>query len=200
VRPTRPKIILIGGSAGGFDAIMQLLRGLPEGFSVPIIVVLHIPPQKESVLAEAFRGSTRLRTKEAEDKEPIVPGTVYFAPPDYHLLVEADGSLSLSVEEPVNFSRPSIDLLFESAAQALGPCTVAIVLSGSSPDGAQGLKTVVALGGTGVVLEPSQTIFSTMPAAAIKAAGPQHIFSLPEMAAWLAALVATPRRFDECKP
>ena len=132
--------IVIGASAGALEALSAILPALPEGFRLPVIVVVHVPPDKRSVLAELFQAKCRVSVREAEDKEPIVGGTVYFAPPDYHLLVEADEHLSLSSDEPVLFSRPSIDVLFESAADAYGPALIAIILTGANQDGAEGMR------------------------------------------------------------
>ena len=108
--------VVIGASAGAVEALSVILPALPAGYPVPVAVVVHLPPDRPSIMAELFAARCRVAVREAEDKEPLVPGTVYFAPPDYHLLVEAAGHLSLSSEEPVRFSRPSIDVLFESAA------------------------------------------------------------------------------------
>ncbi|MEP7153367.1 MAG: chemotaxis protein CheB, partial [Nitrospira sp.] len=110
--------IVIGGSAGAVLALSHLLPSLPPDYPVPILVAVHIPAEKHSSIAQLFQSTSRLTVKEAEDKEPILSGTVYFAPPDYHLLVEHDRHLSLSSDELVNYSRPSIDVLFESAADA----------------------------------------------------------------------------------
>ena len=133
------------------------------------MVVVHVPPDKRSILAELFQAKCRITVREAEDKEPISGGTVYFAPPDYHLLVETDRSLSLSSDEPVLYSRPSIDVLFESAADAYGPALIAIVLTGANQDGAKGLKAVVEAGGTAIVQSPEDAFASAMPEAALAA-------------------------------
>ena len=115
--PTRPpEAVVIGASAGAVDALSVLLPALPADYPLAVAVVVHLPPDRKSVMAELFQTKCRVRVKEAEDKEPFAPGTVYFAPPDYHLLVEPDRRLSLSSEESVLYSRPSIDVLFESAA------------------------------------------------------------------------------------
>ena len=135
---TPPEAIVIGASAGALEALSVILPALPATFDLPIFVVVHVPPDKKSILAELFDAKCKVKVREAEDKEPIAGGTVYFATADYHLLVEADKTLSLSNDEPVLYSRPSIDVLFESAADAYGPGLIALMLTGANQDGAQG--------------------------------------------------------------
>ena len=183
--PERPKAIVIGASAGALEALTVILPALPANFAIPIIVVVHIPPDKRSVLAELFRAKCRIHVVEAEDKEPISGGTAYFAPPDYHLLVEADGFLSLSNDEPVLFSRPSIDVLFETAADAYGEHLVGIVLTGANADGAKGLAAVFAAGGTCIVQEPGHAFASAMPEAAIAICPAAKVMSLETIASYL---------------
>ena len=147
--------------------------------------VVHQPPDRESLLAGLLGERSQLPVREAEDKEPIEPGTVYLAPPDYHLLVEKDGHLSLSSEEPVHFSRPSIDVLFESAADAYGAGLVAAVLTGANSDGARGLRTVVDAGGTALVQRPDTAFASMMPAAALEACPSARTLTLQEIGEYL---------------
>ena len=177
--------IVIGASAGALDALSAILPALPRGFGLPVIVVVHVPPDKRSVLAELFQTKCQVSVREAEDKEPIVGGTVYFAPPDYHLLVETDKYLSLSSDEPVLFSRPSIDVLFESAADAYGPALIAIVLTGANHDGAKGMQAVVEAGGTALVQNPQGAFASAMPEAAIEMCPSASVLSLNAIAAYL---------------
>lgn len=177
--------IVIGASAGALDALSAILPALPESFRLPVIVVVHVPPDKRSVLAELFQAKCRLSVREAEDKEPIVGGTVYFAPPDYHLLIETDRYLSLSSDEPVLFSRPSIDVLFESAADAYGPALMAIVLTGANQDGAKGMRAVVEAGGTAIVQDPKGAFATAMPEAAIEMCPAASVLSLSAIAAYL---------------
>lgn len=177
--------IVIGASAGALDALSAILPALPESFRLPVIVVVHVPPDKRSVLAELFQAKCRLSVREAEDKEPIVGGTVYFAPPDYHLLIETDRYLSLSNDEPVLFSRPSIDVLFESAADAYGPALMAIVLTGANQDGAKGMRAVVEAGGTAIVQDPKGAFATAMPEAAIEMCPTARVLSLSAIAAYL---------------
>ncbi len=182
---TNPEAVVIGASAGALDALSGILPMLPEDFRMPVIVVVHIPPDRPSALADLFGAKCRLAVKEAEDKEPLAGGTVYFAPPDYHLQIEADRFLSLSCDEPVLFSRPSIDVLFETAADALGPSLVAIVLSGANNDGASGLRAVIEMGGIGIVQDPATAYSSAMPEAAIRANPSAHVMSPPAIADYL---------------
>jgi two-component system chemotaxis response regulator CheB len=180
--------VAIGASAGAIDALSEILPALPEKFPFPIFIVVHVPPDTNSVLADIFVSRCRLRVKEAEDKELIQPGVVYFAPPNYHLLVEEDGTLSLSSDEPELFSRPSINVLFESAADAYGDSLLGIVLTGASADGARGLRAVGAAGGMAVVQEPDSAEVSIMPRAALEACAGARPLLLPDIASLLANL------------
>lgn len=175
------RLVAIGASAGGVDAVGELLAGLPAGFDIPVVVVLHVPPGRSSQLAEVFSLRSTLRVREAADKMPLAPGTVLVAPPDYHLLVERDETVSLSSEEAVMFSRPSIDLLFESIAWSLGAAALGIVLTGANEDGARGLALLRAAGGTAWVQAPDDAQVSTMPQAALERAGADATLPLARM-------------------
>jgi two-component system chemotaxis response regulator CheB len=177
--------VVIGASAGALEALSVILPALPAGFGLPLIVVVHVPPDKRSMLAELFQAKCRIPVREAEDKEPINPGTVYFAPPDYHLLVETKKSLSLSSDEPVLFSRPSIDVLFESAADAYGSALIAVILTGANQDGAKGMKAVAETGGVALVQNPDGAFASAMPAAAIEMCPGARVMSLDAITAYL---------------
>jgi two-component system, chemotaxis family, protein-glutamate methylesterase/glutaminase len=177
--------VVIGASAGALEALSVILPALPERFRLPIMVVVHVPPDKRSVLAELFQAKCQIPVREAEDKEPIVGGTVYFAPPDYHMLVEIDRSLSLSSDEPVLFSRPSIDVLFESAADAYGSALIAIVLTGANQDGARGMYAVVETGGIALVQSPEGAFASAMPEAVIEMCPSVQVMSLNAIATYL---------------
>ena len=166
---TSVKAVAIGGSAGAVQALLHILPSLPTGYPLPVLIVVHIPPDRGNALVPLFQARCRVGVKEAEDKEPTIAGVVYFAPSDYHLLVEADGSLSLSSDELVNHSRPSIDVLFESCADAFGPALAGVMLTGANHDGAQGLKAVIDAGGVAVVEDPVGAYAPTMPAAALHA-------------------------------
>lgn len=165
---TRCKAIVIGTSAGAMESLSAILPELPANFPMPVVVVVHLPNDRKSILAGLFDDKCQMRAKEAEDKELLVAGTIYFAPSDYHLLVEKEGSLSLSSEEPVLYSRPSIDVLFETAADAFGDALLGIVLSGANEDGAAGLAAVIAAGGQGWVQTPVTAYASLMPESALK--------------------------------
>lgn len=190
--PRRAEAVVVGASAGAVDALSAVLPALPAGYPLPVLVVVHIPPDRPSLLADLFRARCRLEVREAEDKEPIVPGTIYFAPPDYHLLVERDGRLSLSSDEPVSYSRPSVDVLFESAADAYGPGLVGVVLTGANDDGARGLRAILAAGGAGLVQDPEQAHAREMPRSALAACPGAHALGLAEIATSLQALVDHP--------
>lgn len=189
---SRVEAVVIGASAGAVEALTAILPGLPAAFPVPVFVVVHIPPDRNSVMAELFRAKCKVAVREAEDKEPAAPGTVYFAPPDYHLLVEPDRRLSLSSEEPVQYCRPAADVLFESAADAYGPGLVAVVLTGANNDGAGGLNAVHAAGGTVVVQRPDTAYASAMPRAGLAACPDARVLDLAEIATFLREVAATP--------
>lgn len=163
------KAVAIGASAGGVQALLHILPALPATYPFPVLIVIHVPPDRPNALVPLFDGKCRVRVKEAEDKEPAQAGVVYFAPSDYHLLVEGDGSLSLSLDDLVNHSRPAIDVLFETAADAFGPALAGVILTGANDDGARGLKAVAGAGGLALVEDPTGAYVSTMPAAALKA-------------------------------
>lgn len=173
--------VVIGASAGGLAALSVLVDGLHSLFRLPLLVVQHIPDSGPTRLAEIFARKTGLRVKEADEKEPVAAGTLYFAAPGYHLLVERDYSLSLSQDDPVHFSRPSIDVLFESAADAWGPRVAGILLTGASEDGAAGLATIQQAGGLTVVQDPDEAEVPTMPLAALQRIAPDYILPLRDI-------------------
>ena len=170
--------IVVGASAAGVEALLSIFSGLKTGFRLPIIVVLHVPDERRSQLAEVFSRRACLPVKEVDDKESIVPGTLYFAAPGYHVSVERDRSFSLSREERVHYSRPSIDYLFESAADVYQHALVAILLTGANQDGAQGLEMVSQQGGLTIVQDPDEALASTMPNAALARIKPDYILPL----------------------
>jgi two-component system chemotaxis response regulator CheB len=186
---TRAEAVVVGASAGALDALSTILSGLPADFSAPIMIVVHLPPDKDSMLVDLLQTKCALPVREAEDKEPIRSGTVYLAPPDYHLLVEVDRRLSLSSEEPERFSRPSIDVLFETAADAYGPALVGVVLTGANDDGARGLRTILAAGGSGVVQSPETAYAADMPLAALKLCPQARKAPLREIASLLREVI-----------
>ncbi|HXH75903.1 MAG TPA: chemotaxis protein CheB [Bacteriovoracaceae bacterium] len=180
--------IVIGTSAGGIKALEKILSGLPATFSLPIIVVLHISAEYPSQLAELFRNKISLGTKEAEEKDLIKKGMVYFAPPGYHLLIEKDKSFSLTTEAPVHFSRPSIDVMFDSAADAFGEGLVGIILTGASRDGALGLRKIKEAGGLTVVQQPDTAEEPLMPKSALPYVNQEYVLDLKSIASLLAEL------------
>jgi len=179
----------MGASAGAIETLSALLPELPPDFSAPLVIVVHLPQGRPSMLAGLFSIRCRLAVTEAEDKERLDPGVVYFAPPGYHVLVERDASLSLDCDEPVNFSRPSIDVLFQSAAMAFGPRVAAVLLTGASRDGAEGLAVVKSTGGITIVQTPESAPSDVMPRAGIAAANPDYVLPPREIAELLSRLV-----------
>lgn len=188
----KPEVVVVGASAGGVEALLGLFGGLPAGYGLPLVAVLHLPDNRESLLPDLFARRLALRVKEAQDKEVLQPGTLYFAAPGYHLCIEADRSFSYSREEPVHFSRPSIDYLFESAADAYGAKAMGILLTGANQDGAAGLYTIKQRGGVTVVQDPQEAQVATMPEAALALHQPDYILSLRGILALLAELDSRP--------
>ena len=182
------KAIVIGASAGGLYALKKLIPALPADFPCPVLVVQHMSPHSDNYMARMLDELSPMKIKEADEKELIVPGTVYIAPPDYHLLVESDYTLSLSMEEKVNYSRPSIDVLFETAADVYGSHLLGIVLTGANADGANGLLAVKKKGGYTIVQHPDDAESPAMPRAAINRAKPEKILTLEEIITFLATM------------
>lgn len=173
--------VIVGASAGGVHALLNLFSGLPSQFRLPIVAVLHLPSGRDSQLPEIFRTRLTMAVREAADKEKIVPGTLYFAGSGYHLSVELDRSFSLSCEEPVNYSRPSIDVLMASAADAYGAGLVGILLTGANFDGSNGMARIKEKGGITVVQNPVDAEVPTMPESAIRKSPPSLILTLAEI-------------------
>jgi two-component system, chemotaxis family, protein-glutamate methylesterase/glutaminase len=182
------EIVAIGGSAGSVVALQILLSDLTRRLSPAIVVILHLPPHAKGILPELLASPSRPPMKVAEDKEPVTPGHVYFATAGYHLLVEAGRSFALSVDEPVHYSRPSIDVLFETIAEAYGPRAMGIVLSGANSDGAEGLQAIAEAGGVAVVQRPDSAEVPAMPEAALRACPQAHVTDVPGIRALLMAL------------
>ena len=180
--------VVIGGSAGSIEALGEVRPALPPTLQAAVLVVLHLPRERPSLLCSIFRHRCALPVCEPQDKEPVAPGTVYFAPPDYHLLVDAGPQLALSIDPPVHFSRPSIDVLFESAADWYGPRLMAVLLSGANGDGAHGLLAVQRAGGATVVQSPESAVAPAMPQAAMALLQPQHVLPPPRIASLLTTL------------
>jgi two-component system chemotaxis response regulator CheB len=180
--------VVIGASAGGVEALSKLVPVLSRDLRLPVIIVQHISPNSDSFLTKYLDGISGVRVKEVEEKEIILGGTVYFAPPNYHLMVEEDKTLSLSVEEKVNYSRPSIDVMFETAAMAYGRRLIGIVLTGANHDGAAGLKMIKDFGGMTIVQNPVTAYVDAMPLAALEICNVDHVMELEEIAPYLNAL------------
>jgi two-component system chemotaxis response regulator CheB len=180
--------VAIGGSAGAVQALSHILPSLPADYPLPVLVVIHVPPGRSNALVPLFQTKCRVSVKEAEDKEEAKGGVVYFAPSDYHLLVEEDGCLALSSDELVNHSRPSIDVLFESAADAFGPALAGVVLTGANDDGALGLKAIVEAGGVGLIQDTDEAYASAMPTAARAACPSARVMTLEAIADYLVGL------------
>lgn len=185
---TSARAVAIGVSAGAVQALLAVLPVLPASFPLPVLVVVHVPPDRDNVLVSLMQTKCRLTVKEAEDKEPIVGGAIYFAPSDYHLLVEVDETIALSTDEPVNYSRPSIDVLFESAADAYGEALVGVILTGANHDGAAGLKAVAKAGGVAIVQDAAEAYATAMPDAALEASPSAVIMNLDAIASYLSSL------------
>ncbi|WP_207687602.1 chemotaxis protein CheB [Desulfonema limicola] len=177
--------IVIGVSAGGMDALNIILSLLPKDFPVPIMIVQHISPVSDNYLVKFLDNACRIKVKEAGEKIKPEQGTAYIAPPNYHLLVETDKSLSLSVDEKVNFARPSVDVLFETAADAYGKNLIGIILTGANKDGSMGLKKIKKYKGLTIVQSPETAAADEMPKSAIAAVDVDFILPLNSIASFL---------------
>jgi len=176
------RAVVIGVSMGGVEALRVLLPGLPKDFPLPILIVHHISPDAGSGLATMLDQLCVIRVKEAEEGEHLASGTAYLAPPNYHVLVEKNGTLALSVDMPVNFARPSVDVLFESAAEAFGPALIGVILTGAGSDGSRGLRSIKDKGGLAIVQDPDDAAADLMPRSALAAVKADYILPLREMA------------------
>jgi two-component system chemotaxis response regulator CheB len=174
---TKYDAIVIGASAGGLHVLISMLKLLPFNYPVPVIVVQHRAKDERSLLEEVLQHKCNIRIKQADEKEEIQHGFVYFAPPNYHLLVEANGTFSLSYDAPVNYSRPSIDVLFETAADVYKERLLGIILTGANKDGAQGMQKISVSGGTTIAQQPGTADYPEMPQAAISTGAIQHILT-----------------------
>lgn len=182
--------VVLGASAGGIDALTVLLNDLPATWQLPMAVVLHLPEDHESHLAEIFAQRMPIPVHEAADKMPLAAGSLYFAPPGYHLSIERERRFSLSCEPPVLFSRPSIDVLMGSAADAYGSAVAGFLLTGANDDGAEGLNRIHLAGGLTAVQEPKEAQIPTMPQAAIARHVPDYVLPLRDLRALLLQLEA----------
>ncbi|MBT0665312.1 chemotaxis protein CheB [Geobacter pelophilus] len=187
-RNRRFEAIVAGVSSGGVEALKVLLRGLPRQFPLPVLIVAHISPEADNGLALLLDDLSAIRVKEADELEAVEAGTVYIAPPNYHLQVERDATLSLSVDAPVRFARPSVDVLFDSAASAFGPALIGVVMTGAGADGSAGLKRIKESGGVAVVQDPDDAEVDSMPRSAIDAVTPDYVVPLAQLAPLLLKL------------
>jgi two-component system chemotaxis response regulator CheB len=188
------RVVAVGASAGGLAALRMLVNGLPRDFDLPVIIVQH-RSRDSNLLCELLQECTPLTVNEVNDKEEIQDGLVYIAPPDYHLLVDG-GSFALSVDEPVRFSRPSIDVTFHSVAAAYGPDAIGVVLTGANADGSAGLKRIREAGGAAVVQDPASAEVRVMPAAALKAVPDACVLPMDRIGPYLSAIRG--RRLPRC--
>lgn len=187
LRPV-PEALLIGASAGGVEALLQLLQDLPSSYRLPVVCLLHVPDRRDSLLAELLGRRLQLPVKEAEDKEYLRGGQVYVAPAGYHLSIEADRSFSLSREAPRHYARPAIDILFESAADAYREHLAAALLTGANEDGAAGLLAIQRRGGLTLVQEPADALVPVMPEAALALLKPDFVLPISALRGVLSEL------------
>ena len=187
-------VVVIGSSLGGLAAVSTILAALPEGFPLPIVIAQHraAAPPADGRLRAIWQRCTSLVVSDAEDKSPIVPGHVYVAPADYHLMIEARDLFALSTEGPVLWARPSIDVLFETVAEAYGESVIGVILTGASADGSQGIRAIRARGGCALVQDPSAAECDVMPRAALAATAVNHVLGLHDLGRMLVALAGVP--------
>ncbi len=186
---TQFKAIAIGASTGGVTAFKLILSALPADFALPILVVTHISPDSDDGLAVLLNTFCALVVKEADEHELIVPGTVYLAPANYHLLVERGGSVALSVDPQVNYARPSVDVLFESAAQVYGPALIGVILTGAGYDGSKGLLKIKNSGGVAIVQDAADAEMDSMPKSALQLLEADYVVPLKDIPDLLTVLV-----------
>lgn len=190
--------VVIGGSAGGFKAFSTILSAISPDFRLPILIVQHLRPNDDGLFALHLAGTVRVPVIEPCDKQWIKAGHVYVAPANYHMLVEQNGTIALSVEEKINWSRPSIDVLFESAALALGERVIAVILSGANGDGAVGMMKIKEAGGLTIAQDPATAEFPVMPQASIDSGAVDEILSVEEIGRLLIKLGS--RNLDALHP
>ena len=184
----RYETLIIGVSAGGLKALSIIFPHLPANFPLSTIVVQHMHPTSDDFLAHHLNEACPVKVKQVDEKEPIEPGIIYIAPPNYHLLIEEDKTFSLTVDAPVNFARPSIDVLFESAADVYGRHLIGIILTGANNDGSRGLKRIKESGGLTIIQDPKTAEADAMPRAAMAAVKPDYVLSLEEIGDFLKTL------------
>ncbi len=190
------EIVVVGTSWGGLSAVRELVVGLPAEFGLPIAIIQHRHKQSDGLMTALVQDRTVLPVCEVEDKAPIAAGTIYIAPPDYHLLID-DGHFALSTDDPVRYSRPSIDVTFDSAADAYGSGAVGVILTGANDDGASGLKRIFDRGGLALIQLPGTAESPTMPAAALRTVPQARVLTIAEISA---AIIALPVRTTPAPP
>lgn len=181
MRGRTTEAVVIGASAGGVNALLQLLPALPHGYRLPIVVVLHVRSGRPNQLVDVFQQRVALPVREAGDKDDLLAGTLYFAPAGYHLLLEKERSFALSCDAPLHFARPAIDVTMETAAEAYGARLAGILLTGANEDGAAGMATIGRAGGLTVVQDPQEANVGVMPAEAIRARQPDLVLPLEQI-------------------
>ncbi len=194
---SRQHAMAIGASAGGLTALMRILESLTPDYPVPIIVVQHRSKEEKTLLEEILQTKSQINIKQADEKEPIVAGWVYFAPPNYHLLMEKNLTFSLSCDAAVNYSRPSIDVLFESAALAYRAYLIGILLTGSNKDGADGMRAIHHHGGVTIAQNPQTAEYPVMPQAALDTGCVHHVLDLDQIVRLITG-IGKDYRPDEC--
>jgi len=185
----RYEAVVVGASSGGNAALTEILSALPKDFPLPVVIAQHLHHLQDQDFFSYYNKICLLPVSIADEKETIKPGHIYFAPPNYHLLIEKDKTFSLSIDERVNFSRPSIDVMFESAVDAYCPGLVGVILTGANTDGAQGLKLIKENNGLTIVQDPSTATSDYMPRAAIAAVNVDHVLPLKKIGPFLVSLV-----------
>ncbi|SFD85068.1 CheB methylesterase [Chitinophaga sp. CF118] len=182
------KLLVIGGSAGSLDVLLRLLPALDNSWPLAMIIVLHRKNDNDLLLTELLAGKTMLYVKEAEEKDELLPGVIYIAPSDYHLLIEPDGSLTLDDSEKVNYCRPSIDVTFTSAAEVFGSRLYCLLLSGANMDGSGGLIAARELGAFTAVQDPEEAEVSFMPRHALNSTAVDKVLTMTEMIGFVKSL------------
>lgn len=179
------EIVMIGGSAGSIEVLLQVLPRLRPDIKVPVIIVLHRKNANDTILADLLSSKTPIPVKEIEEKEMPAPGVIYIAPPDYHLLIEKDHSFTLDFSERINYSRPSIDVAFESAAYVYGAGLACILLSGANADGAEGMMYAKKMGGFTIAQDPVTADVAYMPESAIAQGAADHVWNVQEITTFI---------------
>jgi two-component system chemotaxis response regulator CheB len=183
------KKVVIGGSAGSLEVILNMVGFLPASVEATYVIVIHRKSGPDSILAPLLASKTKMKVIEVEDQEPLLADTIYLAPPDYHLLIENKGKFSLDSSEKIHWSKPSIDVTFESVADIFGPAAIAVLLSGANDDGAVGLKKIKQAGGFTIIQNPEDADVGYMPASALKLMEPSIILNGTEIGAYIANLL-----------